>query len=140
MALQAGVGPRRRPWSGFRTAPGAASCAPRGQGLWGPGRQLGVALGGEGDGTGAAGGSTRAARFMPVASAVNYTDFYGSVAGQPLQIFANGSDTNIDIRLVPKGTGRVRFGTLTASADAPVSGYIEIVDSGGTVRKLAVIT
>lgn len=86
------------------------------------------------------GSLTRAARFMQVASAVNYIDFYGSATGQPLQIFANGSDTNIDIRLVPKGTGRVRYGTHTATVDTAVSGYIEIVDSGGTVRKLAVIT
>jgi hypothetical protein len=86
------------------------------------------------------GSSTRAARFMQVASAVNYTDIYGSATGQPLQIFANGTDTNIDIRFVPKGTGRVRFGTHTGTADTAVSGYIEIVDGGGTVRKLAVIT
>jgi hypothetical protein len=42
--------------------------------------------------------------------------------------------------LTPKGAGAVRFGTLTASADAPITGYITIKDSDGTVRKLAVIT
>jgi hypothetical protein len=86
------------------------------------------------------GGSLRAARFNPVASSVNYHDFYPSATGQPLQLLANGADTNIDIRFVPKGTGRVRFGTHTGTADTAVSGYIEIVDGGGTVRKLAVIT
>jgi hypothetical protein len=50
-----------------------------------------------------------------------------------------GGATNADIRLTPKGTGNVRFGTRTASADAAITGYIEIKDSGGTVRRLAVI-
>jgi hypothetical protein len=52
---------------------------------------------------------------------------------------ATGSDTNIDLALTPKGTGNVRFGTYTASMALTVQGYIEIKDSGGTVRKLAVI-
>ena len=50
-----------------------------------------------------------------------------------------GSDTNIDLNLTPKGTGNVRFGTYTANMALTVQGYIEIKDSGGTVRKLAVI-
>jgi hypothetical protein len=52
---------------------------------------------------------------------------------------AAGSDTNIDIALTPKGTGVLRFGTLTANADAPITGYITIKDSSGTTRKLAII-
>ena len=50
-----------------------------------------------------------------------------------------GSDTNIDLALTPKGTGVVQFGTYTAGVLAP-TGYITIKDSGGTTRKLAVIT
>jgi hypothetical protein len=42
-----------------------------------------------------------------------------------------------DLRL--RAAGNVAFGTLTASADAPVSGYITIKDAAGTLRKLAVI-
>ena len=34
----------------------------------------------------------------------------------------------------------VKFGARTASGDAAITGYIEIKDSGGTVRKLAVIS
>lgn len=69
----------------------------------------------------------------------NYFQFYGGNTGQSPTIYAWGSDTNIDLNLTPKGTGNVRFGTLTASADAAITGYITIKDSGGTVRKLAVI-
>lgn len=70
---------------------------------------------------------------------VNYHDFIASLSGSPVIHQAVGTDTNIDLQLTPKGTGRVRFGTLTANADAPVTGYITIKDAGGTERKLAVI-
>ena len=73
-------------------------------------------------------------------SSVNYCATRGGVAGSPPTLSVVGSDTNIDLELVPKGTGRVKYGTHTATADAPITGYIEIVDSGGTIRKLAVIT
>ena len=63
----------------------------------------------------------------------------GGATGNAPSIAVGGSDTNIDLALTPKGTGNVRFGTLTANADAPITGYILIKDSGGTTRKLAVI-
>jgi hypothetical protein len=72
-------------------------------------------------------------------SAANYINVTGGAATNSPVISALGSDTNIDLTLTPKGTGNVRFGTLTASADAAITGYITIKDSGGTVRKLAVI-
>jgi hypothetical protein len=74
------------------------------------------------------------------ASAVNYLQATGGIAttGFPI-LSAVGTDTNIDLAINPKGTGNVRFGTLTANADAPITGYITIKDSAGTVRKLAVI-
>jgi hypothetical protein len=75
-----------------------------------------------------------------VASTVNYPSVGGSVAGSAPYYSVVGTDTNIDLNLTPKGTGNVRFGTHTGTADTAVSGYIEIKDSGGTVRKLAVIT
>jgi hypothetical protein len=74
------------------------------------------------------------------ASAVNYVQVTGATTGASPVLSAQGSDTNIDIRFTPKGTGNVRFGTHTGTADTAVSGYIEIKDSGGTIRKLAVIT
>lgn len=70
----------------------------------------------------------------------NYVTLTGSVAGSAPIFSVAGSDTNIDLALTPKGTGVVRFGTLTATADTAISGYITIKDSGGTTRKLAVIT
>lgn len=73
------------------------------------------------------------------ASAVNGLTVFGSNAGTQPQLVAAGTDTNIDLQLTPKGSGNVRFGTFTASADAPVTGYITIKDAGGTLRKLAVI-
>ncbi len=64
----------------------------------------------------------------------------GAATGNAPSINALGTDTNIDLALTPKGTGRLRFGTHTANADAPITGYIEILDSSGTIRKLAVIS
>ena len=52
----------------------------------------------------------------------------------------SGSNANQDIKLNPIGTGKVRFGTHTASSDAAVSGYITIKDAAGNLRKLAVIS
>lgn len=53
---------------------------------------------------------------------------------------AGTGDDNLDVRLTPAGTGNVRFGTHTATSDTAISGYIEIKDAGGTIRKLAVIS
>lgn len=69
----------------------------------------------------------------------NYLTATGSAAGSAPKFSVEGSDTNIDLALTPKGTGLVQFGTRTASADAAITGYIEIKDSGGTIRRLAVI-
>jgi hypothetical protein len=70
-------------------------------------------------------------------SAVNYHQFTGSATGSsPIHSVA-GSDTNIDLTLTPKGTGNVRFGTYTGTILTP-TGYVEIKDSSGTVRRLLV--
>jgi hypothetical protein len=66
--------------------------------------------------------------FIDVQRNVGFVDF-----------IANSGVTNGDIRFTPKGTGNVRFGTYTANMALTIQGYIEIKDSGGTVRKLAVI-
>lgn len=79
-------------------------------------------------------------RFMDVAAAVNSFQMIAAAAGGGPQLTVTGTDTNIDLRFTTQGTGVLRFGTLTASADAPVTGYITVKDAGGTVRKLAVIT
>jgi hypothetical protein len=79
-------------------------------------------------------------RVAHTASAVDYVQITGgTTALKIVTISAQGSDTDIDLALTPKGTGRVRFGTYTAVVTA-VAGYIEVKDSGGTLRKLAVLT
>jgi hypothetical protein len=77
---------------------------------------------------------------IQTASAVNYLQATGSAAGSAPAFSVAGTDTNIDLALTPKGTGNVRFGTYTASMALTVQGYIEIKDSGGTIRRLAVVT
>lgn len=48
--------------------------------------------------------------------------------------------SNHDLFLKTTGTGKVKFGTHTAQADTPVTGYIDILDASGTARKLAIIS
>jgi hypothetical protein len=67
----------------------------------------------------------------------NFLSSMAVAAGSSPAFQAIGSDTNIDLTLTPKGTGNVRFGTYTASVLTP-TGYIEIKDSGGTIRRLLV--
>jgi hypothetical protein len=68
---------------------------------------------------------------------VNTLQVYGSASGSAPVLSSQGSDTNIDLTLTPKGTGNVRFGTYTGTILTP-TGYVEIKDSGGTVRRLLV--
>lgn len=50
-----------------------------------------------------------------------------------------GAD-DIDIAITPAGTGLVKFGSHSAIAAETITGYITIKDSGGTSRKIAVIS
>jgi hypothetical protein len=79
-------------------------------------------------------------RIQHTTSAVNFGYATGSAAGGAVTfgVDALSSDTNIDLALTPKGTGLVRFGTYTATVST-IAGYIEIRDSGGTIRRLAVV-
>ena len=77
-----------------------------------------------------AAGSTANANYLQVAPS--------ATTASPV-LSSQGSDTNIDLTLTPKGTGRVQFGTYTATVSI-ITGYIEIKDSGGTVRRLAVVS
>lgn len=71
---------------------------------------------------------------------VNFLRTYGTNAGSGLAVLeARGADTNVNLRLLTKGTGLVSFGTWTSNADAPVNGYVLITDSSGNQRKLATI-
>jgi hypothetical protein len=83
------------------------------------------------------------AQVSSTASAVNYLNFTGAATnGGTLTntaptISAAGSDANINIRITPKGTGTLQFGTYTAGVLSQ-AGYITITDAGGTSRRLLV--
>ena len=62
---------------------------------------------------------------------------FGGGAGGDVDLVSNSADGNIT--LTPNGTGKVKFGAFTTSAVHTASGYIEIRDAGGTLRKLAVV-
>ncbi|KFB10325.1 right-handed parallel beta-helix repeat-containing protein [Nitratireductor basaltis] len=97
---------------------------------------------GNGNIDGYAGGGTRQLfSFREQGSGiVNYPDFIASVTGNPLIIQASGADSNIDLQLNPKGSGRVRFGSHAALSGETVTGYITIKDASGNDRKLAVVS
>ena len=71
------------------------------------------------------------------ASAVNYLQATGGATGAAVTMSAQGTDTNIDLALTPKGTGVLSFGTYTAGVVAQ-AGYISIKDAAGNVRRLLV--
>ena len=62
--------------------------------------------------------------FSPVASAVNYLTLTNSATSNPLLINATGTDTNVDIRIVPKGSGKVQI-----TGDLQVDGTTTEVNS-----------
>jgi len=49
--------------------------------------------------------TTQSLRVTPVASAVNYWNFYGSTTGNSIAMYALGSDANIGVSYLTKGTG-----------------------------------
>lgn len=51
---------------------------------------------------------------------------------------ANSPGDNANVYIIPKGNGHVSFGRVTPGGGA-ISGYIEIKDATGVIRKLAVI-
>jgi hypothetical protein len=85
----------------------------------------------------AASGARKLFQMTDATNAVNFGEIIASAAGAAPAFRVQGTDTDIDLSLTPKGTGRVRFGTYTASILTP-TGYIEVKDSGGTVRRLLV--
>jgi hypothetical protein len=70
----------------------------------------------------------------------NNIRIFAEQTGTSPTIQANGIDSDIDLKLSPKGAGKVQFGTRIANADTPITGYIEIKDASGNTRKLALIS
>lgn len=56
-------------------------------------------------------------KFAKTASAVNEVTVTNAATENAPQVSASGSDTNIDLRLVPKGTGNVKVGTAGGAID-----------------------
>jgi hypothetical protein len=74
------------------------------------------------------------------ANAVNHPFAKGGQTGNPAILGASGTDTLIDLYLVPKGVGSyVRIAAGYTAGALPIAGYIEIKDNAGTIRKLAVV-
>lgn len=71
---------------------------------------------------------------------VNYLRLNGRSSGNSPSLQALGADTNLNLPLIPKGTGLVSFGTHTALSGETVTGYIMVADSSGTTRKIAVVS
>lgn len=61
-----------------------------------------------------------------------------AITGAPY-IGAEGLSADVDVQIIPKGNGRVRFGQFAPSGDMVITGYIEIKDAAGNIRKLATI-
>ena len=82
-------------------------------------------------------GTSRQFQVARTASAVNYLQATGAATGAATTLSAQGTDTNIDLALTPKGTGVLKFGTYTAGILAQ-AGYITIKDAAGNTRNLLV--
>jgi hypothetical protein len=74
-------------------------------------------------------------RVTPVASAVNFLQATGSATGNSPVLSAQGSDTNINILLTPKGTGNVGIGTTSPSVKLEVDGDFKISNTQEILTK-----
>lgn len=79
------------------------------------------------------------AEVRSAASAANRVYLQGAASGSPSTIGADGSDSVIDLQLLPKGAGSyVRVGAGYVAGAPTATGYIGIKDSTGTIRKVLV--
>jgi hypothetical protein len=86
------------------------------------------------------GGSGESLRITPPTTApTEYINITGSAGLGLATIGTAGAGANIDLRLLPKGSGYLRFGAFTSSGDVAINGYVSIRSDDGTVRKLATI-
>jgi len=64
--------------------------------------------------------------FQTTSSAVNQFDVTNAATGNAPSISATGDDSNIDIALIPKGTGETKIGTGAAAASLTSSGAYDL--------------
>lgn len=70
-------------------------------------------------------------------SAANRLHLAAAAAGAPPAVQAIGNDSNINLRLTPKGTGRIQIGATTVlPADFASGHYIELLSSDGAVLRI----
>jgi hypothetical protein len=65
--------------------------------------------------------------FQTTSSAVNQFDVTNAATGNAPSISATGDDSNIDIALIPKGTGETKIGTGAANATLTSSGAHNLI-------------
>ena len=65
--------------------------------------------------------------FQTTGSAVNQFDITNAATGNASSISATGGDSNIDVAIIPKGTGETKIGTGAADATLTSSGAYNLV-------------
>ena len=65
--------------------------------------------------------------FQTTSSAVNQFDITNAATGNAPSLSATGGDSNIDVAIVPKGTGETKIGTGAAAATLTSSGAYDLV-------------
>lgn len=68
---------------------------------------------------------------------VNFVRFTNATSGNAPELSIQGSDSNINLKITPKGTGTLQFGVYTAGVITQ-AGYITVTDAAGTSRRLLV--
>ena len=78
--------------------------------------------------------------FQTTSSAVNQLDVTNAATGNAPSISATGDDSNIDIALIPKGTGETKVGTGSADATITSSGAHNLILDTNSGTNSGVIT
>ena len=65
--------------------------------------------------------------FQTTSSAVNQFDVTNAATGNAPSISATGDDTNIDVAIIPKGSGETKVGTGSANATVTSSGAHDLI-------------
>jgi len=85
------------------------------------------------------GTTTLQGRFTNTTGAVNTIDITGAVSGSPVGFTAQG-EADVGIRLTPRGSAYVQYGTFVSDAGNNVTGHIKIRTADGTIRRLAIVS
>ena len=78
--------------------------------------------------------------FQTTSSAVNQFDVTNAATGNAPSISATGDDSNIDVALIPKGTGETKVGTGSADATITSSGAHNLILDTNSGTNSGVIT